>query len=233
MCFFKKNPKEQITTAIAIDGPAGAGKSTIAKKVSKSLGYIYVDTGAMYRAMAVHFIRNGVGREDVAGIEQFTDSASVTIKYIKGEQRVFLNGEDVTPILRTEEVSRMASVCSAVPKVRLKLVELQRELSKSNNVVMDGRDIGSYVLPDARYKIYMTASIEERARRRFEENKAKGIDCDFEGIRQEIADRDYRDMHRDFAPLVQAEDAVYLDTSDMSIDEVTEFVINLVKSAKN
>ncbi len=232
MCFIKKKPEIQAFSAIAIDGPAGAGKSTIAKKVSKELGFIYVDTGAMYRAMAIHFLRNGIKENDVAGIEGCTESASVTIKYINGEQRVFLNGEDVTSILRTEEVSRMASVSSAVPKVRLKLVELQRELAKTNNVVMDGRDIGSYVLPDARFKIYMTASIEERARRRFEENREKGIECDYEEIKKEIADRDYRDMHRDFAPLVQAEDAILLDTSHMSIEEVTDTVINMVISAK-
>lgn len=232
MCFSKKVPEIQKVNAIAIDGPAGAGKSTIAKKVSKELGFIYVDTGAMYRAMAIHFIRNGIKEGDVPGIEACTDSASVTIKYINGEQRVFLNGEDVTASLRTEEVSRMASVSSAVPKVRLKLVELQRELARTNSVVMDGRDIGSYVLPNARFKVYMTASIEERAKRRYEENKAKGLECDFEEIKKEIAERDYRDMHRDFAPLVQAEDAVLLDTSNMSIEEVTNTVINMVRTAK-
>ncbi len=216
-------------TAIAIDGPAGAGKSTIAKKVAKDLGYIYVDTGAMYRAMAIHFIRNGIAQEDTAGIERTCASATVTIKYIDGEQRVYLNDEDVTPILRTPEVSSMASVSSAVPKVRLKLVELQRELARTNNVVMDGRDIGSYVLPDARVKVYMTASIEERARRRYNENIQKGIECDLKTIEKEIEERDYRDSHRDFAPLVQAEDAVLIDTSHMTIEEVAEAVKKLAK----
>ena len=215
-------------TAIAIDGPAGAGKSTIAKKVAWDLGYIYVDTGAMYRAMAIHFIRNGVEPGDTAKTEEFTDSASVTIKYINGEQRVFLNDEDVTAILRTPEVSNMASVSSTVPKVRLKLVALQRELASRNNVVMDGRDIGSYVLPNAKFKVYMTASIEERARRRYEEMLAKGEECDFKTIEKEIAERDYRDSHRDFAPLVQAPDAILIDTSDMTIEEVTEAVKALV-----
>lgn len=217
-------------TAIAIDGPAGAGKSTIAKSVAKSLGYIYVDTGAMYRAMAIHMLRKGVSAEDAEGIAANAESAHVTIKYVDGEQRVILNEEDVTPILRTEEVSRMASISSAVPAVRLKLVDLQRELAKTNNVVMDGRDIGSYVLPDARVKVYMTASIEERARRRFEENTAKGIECDLEEIKKDIAERDYRDSHRDFAPLVQAPDATFLDTSDMTIEQVSDFVQSLVAS---
>ncbi|MBO7402000.1 MAG: (d)CMP kinase [Lachnospiraceae bacterium] len=215
-------------TAIAIDGPAGAGKSTIAKRVAKDLGYIYVDTGAMYRAMAIHFIRKGISPEDTAGIETNAESASVTIKYINGEQRVYLNDEDVTAILRTPEVSNMASVSSAVPKVRLKLVELQRELARTNNVVMDGRDIGSYVLPDARIKIYMTAGIKERAKRRYNEMLEKGQECDLAQIEKEIEERDYRDMHRDFAPLVQAPDATLIDTSTMSIEEVAETVKNLV-----
>ncbi|MBP5184774.1 MAG: (d)CMP kinase [Lachnospiraceae bacterium] len=215
-------------TAIAIDGPAGAGKSTIAKRVAKDLGYIYVDTGAMYRAMAIHFIRKGISPEDTAGIEANAESASVTIKYINGEQRVYLNDEDVTAILRTPEVSNMASVSSAVPKVRLKLVELQRELARTNNVVMDGRDIGSYVLPDARIKIYMTAGIKERAKRRYNEMLEKGQECDLAQIEKEIEERDYRDMHRDFAPLVQAPDATLIDTSTMSIEEVAETVKNLV-----
>ena len=215
-------------TAIAIDGPAGAGKSTIAKRVAKDLGYIYVDTGAMYRAMAIHFIRKGISPEETAGIEATAESASVTIKYINGEQRVYLNDEDVTAILRTPEVSNMASVSSAVPKVRLKLVELQRELARTNNVVMDGRDIGSYVLPDARIKIYMTAGIKERAKRRYNEMLEKGQECDLAQIEKEIEERDYRDMHRDFAPLVQAPDATLIDTSTMSIEEVAETVKNLV-----
>ena len=215
-------------TAIAIDGPAGAGKSTIAQKVARELGYIYVDTGAMYRAMAIHFIRNGIAPEDTEGIEKFVDSASVTIKYIEGEQRVYLNDEDVTAILRTPDVTKMASVSSAVPAVRLKLVELQRALAARNNVVMDGRDIGSYVLPDARIKVYMTAGIHERALRRYKENLEKGLPADLEAIEKEIEERDYRDSHRDFAPLVQAPDAYYLDTSNMTIDQVADHVKALV-----
>lgn len=210
--------------AIAIDGPAGAGKSTIAKAVAKKLGFIYVDTGAMYRAMAIHFIRNGIRAEETEKIEAACDSVAVTIHYANQEQQVLLNGENVTGQLRTEEVGKMASASSVVPKVRMKLVELQRELATTTCVVMDGRDIGTYVLPNAQVKIYMTAGIHERAVRRYEELKAKGIESNLEEIEKDIAERDYRDMNREFAPLRQAEDAVLLDTSSMSIDEVVKTV---------
>ena len=214
--------------SIAIDGPAGAGKSTIAKLVAKNLGFIYVDTGAMYRAMAVHFLRNGVEADDAKGIEAACDGVSVTIRYENSEQQVVLNGENVTGLLRTEEVGKMASASSVVPKVRMKLVELQRQLAATDSVVMDGRDIGTYVLPDAAVKIYMTAGIRERALRRFEELKQKGIACNLEEIEKDIAERDHRDMNREFAPLRQAEDAVYLDTSNMTIEEVAEEVSRIV-----
>lgn len=218
--------------AIAIDGPAGAGKSTIAKLVAKKLGFIYVDTGAMYRAMAIHFLRKSIGASEIERIEAACDEVSVTIVYENQEQQVILNGENVTGLLRTEEVGSMASASSVVPKVRKKLVELQRELAKTSRVVMDGRDIGTYVLPDAKVKIYMTAGIHERALRRYEELKQKGTPCSLEEIEKDIAERDYRDMNREFAPLRQAEDAVYLDTSNMSIDEVTKEVIRLVRAAE-
>jgi len=221
---------ESKSVSIAIDGPAGAGKSTIAKLVAKKLGFIYVDTGAMYRAMAVHFLRSGIAADEVQKIEAACDDVSVTIRYVNGEQQVILNGENVTSLLRTEEVGKMASASSVVPKVRMKLVELQRQLAATDNVVMDGRDIGTYVLPDAPVKIYMTAGIRERAIRRFDELNQKGIECNLEAIEKDIAERDYRDMNRDFAPLRQAEDAVYLDTSKMSIDEVAEEVIRIVAS---
>ena len=221
---------ESKIVSIAIDGPAGAGKSTIAKLVAKKLGFIYVDTGAMYRAMAVHFLRSGIAADEVQKIEAACDDVSVTIRYVNGEQQVILNGENVTSLLRTEEVGKMASASSVVPKVRMKLVELQRQLAATDNVVMDGRDIGTYVLPDAPVKIYMTAGIRERAIRRFDELNQKGIECNLEAIEKDIAERDYRDMNRDFAPLRQAEDAVYLDTSKMSIDEVAEEVIRIVAS---
>ena len=214
--------------SIAIDGPAGAGKSTIAKLVAKNLGFIYVDTGAMYRAMAVYFLRNGIEADDTKGIEAACDGVSVTIRYENGEQQVVLNGENVTGLLRTEEVGKMASASSVVPKVRMKLVELQRQLAATDNVVMDGRDIGTYVLPDAAVKIYMTAGIRERALRRYEELKQKGIACNLEEIEKDIAERDHRDMNREFAPLRQAEDAVYLDTSKMTIEEVAEEVSRIV-----
>ena len=221
---------EHNVISIAIDGPAGAGKSTIAKRVAKNLGYIYVDTGAMYRAMAVHFIRNGISAEETGKIEAACDDVSVTIRYVNGEQQVILNGENVNAFLRTEEVGKMASASSVVPKVRMKLVELQRQLAQTDNVVMDGRDIGTYVLPDARVKIYMTAGIRERALRRYEELLQKGTECNLEEIEKDIAERDYRDMNRDFAPLRQAEDAVYLDTSKMTIEEVAEEVGRIVAS---
>ncbi len=214
--------------AIAIDGPAGAGKSTIAKAVAKKLGFIYVDTGAMYRAMAIHFIRNGIRAEETEKIEAACDSVAVTIHYANQEQQVLLNGENVTGQLRTEEVGKMASASSVVPKVRMKLVELQRELATTTCVVMDGRDIGTYVLPNAQVKIYMTAGIHERAVRRYEELKAKGIESNLEEIEKDIAERDYRDMNREFAPLRQAEDAILLDTSSMSIDEVVKTVERIV-----
>lgn len=218
------------TIAIAIDGPAGAGKSTIAKLVAKNLGFIYVDTGAMYRAMAVHFIRNGVNADEIEKIEAACDNVAVTIRYENGEQQVILNGENVTHLLRTEEVGKMASASSVVPKVRMKLVELQRQLAATDNVVMDGRDIGTYVLPDAKVKIYMTAGIRERALRRFDELSSKGIDCNLEEIEQDIAERDHRDMNRQFAPLRQAEDAVYLDTSSLTIEQVADEVGRIVIS---
>lgn len=218
--------------AIAIDGPAGAGKSTIAKLVAKNLGFIYVDTGAMYRAMAVHFIRNGIRADEIEKIEAACDDVSVTIRYEKGEQQVMLNGENVTHLLRTEEVGKMASASSVVPKVRMKLVELQRQMAATNNVVMDGRDIGTYVLPDAKVKIYMTAGIRERALRRFDELSKKGIACNLDEIEKDIAERDYRDMNRDFAPLRQAEDAVYLDTSELTIEQVADEVSRIVTSGQ-
>lgn len=218
--------------SIAIDGPAGAGKSTIAKLVAKKQGFIYVDTGAMYRAMAVYFLRNGIAADETEKIEAACDGVSVTIRYENNEQQVVLNGENVTHLLRTEEVGKMASASSVVPKVRMKLVELQRQLAGTANVVMDGRDIGTYVLPDAQVKIYMTAGIRERALRRFEELKQKGIDCNLEEIEKDIAERDYRDMNRDFAPLRQAADAVYLDTSNMNVEEVAEEVGRIVASVK-
>lgn len=218
--------------SIALDGPAGAGKSTVARKLAEKLGYIYVDTGAMYRAMALHFIRNGIAEDDSVAMEAACDTAEVTITHRDGEQVVLLNGENVNGLIRTEEVSHMTSVSSVNKKVRLKMVELQRMLAKQENVVMDGRDIGSYVLPDANVKVFLTAGVGVRAKRRYDEQMAKGMVCSLEEIEENIRERDYRDSHREFAPLVQAEDAVYFDNSDMTIEENVEKLYEMCMKAQ-
>ena len=214
---------------IAIDGPAGAGKSTVAKKVAKELSFVYVDTGAMYRAMALYLLRKGVNRENLDEIGEACQNAEISIEYQNGEQIVLLDGENVNDYLRTEEVSGMASVSSAVPRVRAKLLDLQRNLAKEKDVVMDGRDIGTNVLPNADVKVYVTASVECRAMRRFKELEGKGEACDFEQIRQDIQERDERDMTREIAPLKQAENATLIDSSEMGIDDVVKAIIALTK----
>lgn len=213
---------------IAIDGPAGAGKSTIARAVAKELDYIYVDTGAMYRAIAYYLLTNEIAVEDSDALSRALEYVSVTIRYEDNTQQVYLNGENVTKHLRTEAVGNMASVSSAKPQVREALLELQRTLAREHNVVMDGRDIGTNVLPDAQVKIYLTASSKERARRRYTELIQKGEQADIAQIEKDIIERDTRDMNREIAPLKQAEDAVYIDSSDMQIDEVTEAIKKLV-----
>lgn len=215
--------------SIAIDGPAGAGKSTIAKLIAKKKGYIYVDTGAMYRAMALYFIESGISSEDSAAISAASKDVDVTIKYENGEQIVFLNGRNVNGLIRQEEVGKMASCSSANKDVREKLVELQRALANKESVVMDGRDIGTCVLPNADVKVYLTASSRVRAKRRYEELKAKNIECDIETIEKDIIDRDYQDMNREISPLKQAPDAVLLDSSDMTIEQVADAIIDLCK----
>lgn len=214
---------------IAIDGPAGAGKSTIAKLVAKELGFIYVDTGAMYRGLAVHFLKKGIVPGEVEKIEAACEDAKVELGYENGVQQVYLNGENITSQLREEAVGNMASVSSAVPAVRAKLLDLQRNLAKGKDVVMDGRDIGTNVLPNADVKVYLTASVECRAMRRFKELEEKGEACDFEQIRQDIQERDERDMTREIAPLKQAEDAALIDSSEMGIDDVVKAIIALTK----
>lgn len=215
--------------AIAIDGPAGAGKSTIAKNLSKKLGVIYVDTGAMYRAMALYLIREGVAAEDAAAISEKCASADISIAFEDGVQQVLLNGENVSGLIRTEEVSSMASRSSANAEVRARLVVLQRKLASEKSLVMDGRDIGTVVLPEAEVKIYLTASSAVRAKRRYEELLAKGEQCELAQIEADIIERDHRDMTREISPLKQAEDAVLVDTSDMDIEEVTKVLMDLVE----
>lgn len=214
---------------VAIDGPAGAGKSTIAKLVAKEKEFIYVDTGAMYRALAVHFIKKGLKPEDTEKIIEACEDAEVSLQYENGLQQVYLNGENVTSLLRTEEVGNMASVSSAIGAVRTKLLALQRNLAAEKDVVMDGRDIGTNILPNADVKVYLTASVETRAKRRYLELQEKGVACVLEEIAHDIEERDYRDMNRDIAPLKQAEDAVFVDSSDMTIEEVVKTIIDLCK----
>ncbi len=214
---------------IAIDGPAGAGKSTIAKKVAKEMGFIYVDTGAMYRAMALYILQHGIDEKNEQAIAAACDDIDVALRYEAGEQRVLLCGEDVSKEIRREEVGNMASVTSVYGCVRKKLVSLQQQLAAKEDVIMDGRDIGTCVLPQAPLKIYLTASVETRAKRRYKELCEKNVTCDLAEIMKAIEDRDYRDMHREISPLKQAEDAVLVDSSDMTIDEVVTTIITLAK----
>lgn len=214
---------------VAIDGPAGAGKSTIAKLVAKEKGYIYVDTGAMYRGLAIHFLDKGIQPQETEKVIEACKDAEVTIAYEDAVQHVYLNGKDISSRLRNEEVGNMASVTSAIPEVRKKLLELQQNLAKTQNVIMDGRDIGTCVLPRADVKVYLTASVETRAKRRYQELQEKGEDCNLEEIAHDIEERDRRDMTREIAPLKQAEDAVLVDSSDMTIAEVVKTIVDLCR----
>lgn len=214
---------------VAIDGPAGAGKSTIAKLVAKEKGYIYVDTGAMYRGLAIHFLDKGIQPQETEKVIEACKDAEVTIAYEDAVQHVYLNGKDISSRLRNEEVGNMASVTSAIPEVRKKLLELQQNLAKTQNVIMDGRDIGTCVLPHADVKVYLTASVETRAKRRYQELQEKGVDCNLEEIAHDIEERDRRDMTREIAPLKQAEDAVLVDSSDMTIAEVVKTIVDLCR----
>lgn len=216
---------------VAIDGPAGAGKSTIAKRVAKEKGFIYVDTGAMYRSMALSCLRNDVDGKDEAAVAAHCQDIEVGLRYENGEQQVLLNGENVNGFIRTEEVGNTASTIAAYAGVRAKILELQRQIARENNVVMDGRDIGTNVLTDAQCKIYLTASAETRAKRRYDELCEKGQQCDLQEIEKDIIDRDNRDMNREIAPLKQAKDAVYLDSSDLTIEQVVEKIEVLMEDA--
>ena len=215
--------------AIAIDGPAGAGKSTIAKRVAKELGYIYVDTGAMYRAIAYYLVTNAIDIEDAEALNTACTQITIRIAYEDGAQQVYLNDENVTPYLRTEETGNMASKSSAKAPVRAALLDLQRNMATEYDVVMDGRDIGTVVLPDAQVKIYLTASVETRAKRRYDEYLAKGESADLEEIKKDIENRDHQDMTREISPLRQAEDAVLVDSSLMNIDEVVAAILGIYK----
>lgn len=214
---------------VAIDGPAGAGKSTIAKLVAKEKGYVYVDTGAMYRGLAIHFLDQGILPNETEKVVKACESADVTICYEDGLQQVYLNGQNITARLRDEAVGNMASVTSAIPEVRAKLLELQKGLARTQNVIMDGRDIGTCVLPDADVKVFLTASVETRAKRRYDELREKGVACDLAAIERDIKERDERDENREISPLRQAEDTVLLDSSDMTIDEVVAAIVKLCR----
>ncbi len=223
------NIKENNMASIAIDGPAGAGKSTIAKLVAKNMGYVYVDTGAMYRAIAYYMVTNKIDIDNEVELTKACEGIDISIKYENEAQQVYLNGENVTPYLRTEETGNMASKSSAKAPVRTALLDLQRNMAKEYNVVMDGRDIGTNVLPDAEVKIYLTASSKERANRRYKELISKGETADFDKIEADIIERDNRDMNRDIAPLKQADDAILVDSSNMSIDEVVGAIMTAAK----
>lgn len=213
--------------SIALDGPAGAGKSTIAKMVSEKKGCFYVDTGAIYRAMALFLLRSRIGAEETDRIAEKCREADVKVLYEDGVQQVLLNGENVNGKIRTEEIGKMASAAAAVPAVREWLIDLQRDLARENNVIMDGRDIGTCVLPEATVKIYLTASVEVRAKRRYEEYAAKGTACTLEGVQADVAARDAQDMNRKIAPLKQAEDAVVVDSSDLTIEQVVDRILEI------
>ena len=214
---------------IAIDGPAGAGKSTIAKLVAERLSFIYVDTGAMYRAMALYFLNKKTDMQDAAQLAADIGQADISIQYVDGEQVVLLNGENVNGRIRTEEVSNMASVVSAIPEVRSHLFQTQRALAQTKDVVMDGRDIGTTILPGAQVKIFLTASVQTRAQRRLLEMQGRGETCDIEEIREDIRKRDQRDMTREISPLRQAEDAILLDSSDLSIEQVVNRILDIYR----
>lgn len=217
---------------IAIDGPAGAGKSTVAKAVAKKLGILYLDTGAMYRAMALKAMREGIDPNDKEQVLPLLECTEIYAKNIGGTQHTYLDGEDVSGLIRTPEISRGASDISAIPDVRIKLAQIQRNIAHTSDVVMDGREIGSYVIPECENKFYVTASVDERARRRLLELKEKGRDngMTVEDMAKDIAERDYNDSHRTFAPLLRLPEAILIDTTDLTIDEAVNAVLKNLKN---
>ncbi len=215
---------------IAIDGPAGAGKSTIAKILAARLGILYLDTGAMYRAVGYKAIKSGVSVSDLAAVENMLKNTTVDVRVEDGVQHVYLDGEDVSGVIRTPEVSRAASDISALPPVRHAMVDLQRIIAAKQDTVLDGRDVGTFVLPNAEHKFFLTASVEERAKRRYKELVGRGENCDFEKIRKDIETRDYNDSHRELAPLKKADDAIEVDTTFMTIEEVADKLATLISN---
>ncbi|MFR3238734.1 MAG: (d)CMP kinase [Acutalibacter sp.] len=215
--------------AVAIDGPAGAGKSSVAKAAAKELGFVYVDTGAIYRTIALYVLRQGVAPQDAAGVEGLLPQIEIGMEYTDQGQKMILNGEDVTGLIRTPEVSMATSTCSAIPAVRAFLLQLQRDLAEKNNVLMDGRDIGTVVLPHAQLKVFLTASPQERARRRVLQLEGSGRKADYEAILRDIQQRDYQDSHRETAPLRPAEDSVLVDTSGVTFEESVRRLVELVR----
>lgn len=217
---------------IAIDGPAGAGKSTVARAVAKKLGILYLDTGAMYRAMALKAMREGIDPDDKEQVLPLLECTEIYAKNIGGTQHTYLDGEDVSGLIRTPEISRGASDISAIPDVRIKLAQIQRNIAHTSDVVMDGREIGSYVIPECENKFYVTASVDERARRRLLELKEKGRDngMTVEDMAKDIAERDYNDSHRAFAPLLRLPEAILIDTTDLTIDEAVNAVLKNLKN---
>ena len=218
-----------MATNIAIDGPAGAGKSTIAKTVSEELGYIYVDTGALYRTVGLNVLRHGKDTKNEADVVPTLEGLNVSLRFVNGEQRVFLGDEDVSEAIRQNEVSMAASNVSAIPKVREFLFGLQRDIAEKNNCIMDGRDIGTVVLPDAKIKIFLTASARARADRRYKELVEKGQDVDYDSILADIEQRDYQDSHREIAPLKQADDAILVDTTELDLEGSIEYMLKVIK----
>ena len=218
---------------IAIDGPAGAGKSTISKAAAERLGFVYIDTGAMYRAVGLYAVRHGFNPTDEKNVVSILDEIEISIEYNKEGQQIFLNGENVSEDIRTPEISAAASAVATIPAVRLKLVELQRLMAKKADVLMDGRDIGTYVLPDAELKIFLTASVDERAKRRLKDLADKGIEAELETVKADIIARDKNDSEREFAPLREAEDSVFLDNTDLTIDESIDRICELANERRN